>query len=380
MSNGYSINIKEDAELNKLIKGLASKNRAEFEAASEAVAAFIGETVLAVVEAAPVISNLFTTVTYNEGSAPSLPLDVYYDIRDKNYLQIWTQSMPGGLATNFLHGLNELMVSTYELDSGVSMLKKYARDARLDVLSATMERMAQEFLVKQETISAGVVSAVLGQATYTPVGGGAARLQGIRANTAGTFQLHDFNRLITLLQRIRPSWAGGSATAGNIVSHLVASPEIHEDLRSIAYQPQNTRAGSLTTSGATSLAAPDSVREGIFNAAGNVSFFGVELLNVLDMGVGQAYNTLFANYAGSTAVDGGAAFNASSEEVLWCLSLRQNPRALTRLVERSADSNGTLVTQPDDSFPMRSEKVGFASKIREGRVILDSRNLAFCAV
>ena len=382
MSNGYSINIKEDAELAKLIKGLASKNRAEFEAASEAMAAFIGDTVLQVVEAAPVISNLFTTVAYNEGSAPSLPLDVYYDIRDKNYLQVWTQSMPGGLATNFVHGLNELMVSTYELDSGISMLKKYARDARLDVLSATMERMAQEILIKQETVSAGVTSAVLGSATYSPVSGGAARLQGIRANTAGTFQLHDFNRLITLLQRIRPSWVGGTPTGGNVVSHLVASPEIHEDLRAIAYQPQNTRAGSIggSETSNTSLAAPDSIREGIFNAAGNVSFFGVELLNVFDLGVGQAYNTLFANYAGAAAIDGGAQFNAATEECLWALSLRSNPRALTRLVERSADNGGVLTTQPDDSFPMRSEKLGFFSKLREGRVILDSRNLAFAAV
>ncbi len=145
----------------------------------------------------------------------------------------------------------------------------------------------------------------------------------------------------------------------------------------MAYQPQNTRSGAVTTSGATSIAAPDAIRNEIFNAAGNVSFFGVELLNVLDMGVGQAYNTLFATAAGSTAIDGGAAFAPTTESVAWALSLRQNPRALTRLVERSADTGGTLVTSPDDSYPMRSEKIAFVSKKRSGQVCLDSRNLAF---
>lgn len=376
MSKQYEISITNDSELAPLVKSLASRNKAEFEQAMEAVAQFIGDVILAVVEQAPVISNLFTTVTYNEGTAPSLPLDVYYDIRDRNYLQIWSQGMPGGLATNFVHGLNELMVSVYELDSAISMSKRYARDARLDVLAATIERMAQEFLIKQETNSANVISAALGQALYTPRGSSVQVPQGLRTATAGSFQLDDFNKLITLLQRIRPSWVGGTPVGGNVISHMIGSPEFMEQLRSIAYQPQNTRNGATTTSGATSLAAPDSVRGQVFDAAGNPSFFGVELINVYEMGQGQPYNTLFANYIGATNV-GGSAFVPATQEVIWAFSLNSNKRALSRLVEKSPEGNGTLQTFVDDSFPARSEKIGWYSRLREGRVILDSRNLAF---
>lgn len=375
MSNKYEISIAQDAEISKMIKQLASRNRAEFDAAMEAVAGFIGQVVLNVVEQAPVISNLFNTVTYNEGTAPSLPLDVYYDIRDRNYIQVWTQGVPGGLATNFTHGLNELMVSTYELDSAVSMFKKYARDARLDVLAATIERMAAEILVKQESNSANVISAALAQARYTPIGGGAPVPQGKKVGTANYFGMDDFNKIITLLQRIRPSWVGGTPVGGNVVSHLVGSPEFMEQIRSIAYQPQNTRPGSMTTSGATALSAPDSVRGQVFDAAGNPSFFGVELVNVYEMGVGQPYNTLFANYFGSTQYDGSNTFDAANDEILWALSLNSNKRALTRLVE--SGESGTLSVMPDDSFPLRADRLGFYSRLKEGRVILDNRNMAF---
>lgn len=377
MSKKYEISIAQDAEINKMVKQLGSRNRAEFDAAMEAVAAFIGDVVLNVVDQAPVISNLFTTVTYNDGAAPSLPLDVYYDIRDRGFIQVWSQSAPGGLATNQVHGLNELMVTTYEVDSAVSMSKRYAREARLDVLAATIERMAGEFLVKQETDSANIISAALGQSTYTPVGGGAAVTQGIRVGTANYFGLDDFNRLITLLQRIRPSWVGGTPVGGNVVSHLVGSPEFHEQLRSIAYQPQNTRDGKLTTSGASSLSAPESVRSQVFDAAGNPTFYGVELLNVYEMGVGQPYNTLFDNYIGATTV-GGSAFDGAADEIVWGLSLSANKRALTRLVKTG--ENGILNVMPDDSFPMRSEKLGWYSRLEEGRVILDSRNLAYIVI
>jgi len=376
----YQINIEQDADLSKLIKGLGSRNRAEFDAAMEAVAAYIGEVILQVVEQSPVISNLYTTVTYNEGSAPSLPLDVYYDIKDKNYLQVWTQSMPGGLATNFVHGLNELMVACYDIMSAVSMHKRYAREARLDVLAATMERMAQEILVVQETNGANILFAAVAQARYNAVGG-ASTPQVIRSAVANIFQMDDFNRIITLLQRIRPSWVGGTPVGGNTISHLIGSPEFHEQLRSIAYQPQNTRAGSLATNGATALAAPDAVRDNIFTTAGNPNFFGVELVNVFEMGVAQPYNQLFADYIGATTFQGygggsNAVFSPTTEEVVLALSLNSNRRALTRLVERGAENGATLTVRPDDSFPMRADKVGFYGSLREGRVSLDSRHLA----
>lgn len=377
MSTYGQIKIKKDSEAAKLIKMLGSKNRAEFDPATEAFAAFIVGVILQVVEQSPVVGNLFATESYNENTSPSIPLDVYFDIRDRDYIQVWTQTMPGGLATSFIQGLNEMMVSTYELDTAVSMLKKYARNARLDVLAASMERMAQEILIKQEINSANIISKALADARYTNNETGASTPQVLRATEAGIFQLDDLNRLITLLQRVRPSWVGGTPVGGNTISHLIGSPELMEEIRSMAYEPVNTRAGSENTSGATALPASDGLRAEVFNAAGNVSFFGINLVNVFEMGKGNySYNQLFSSYAGATTF-GGSAFTPANEQIVWALNLNANPRALTRLVQES-DGGGRLQVMPDDSFPMRSEKFGYYGRLTEGRVVLDHRALAGC--
>lgn len=376
MSNYGQITIKKDSEAAKLIKMLGSKNKVEFDQATEAFAAFIASVILQVVEQAPVVANLFSTQSYTEGTSPSIPLDVYFDIKDRNYVQVWTQTMAGGLATSFIQGLGELMVSVYELDTAVSMLKKYARNARLDVVAATMERMAQEVLIKQERNSANIISNALATATYVN-SAGVTGPQVIRATTAGQFGMDDLNRLITLLQRIRPSWVGGTPVGGNTISHLVGSPEFMEMIRSMAYQPVNTRPGSLTSNGATALAAPDSVRSEVFNAGGTPTFFGINLVNVYEMGKGDnPYNVFFQNYAGSTVYPaGGSAFVKANEQIVWAFNLAGNPRALTRLVQTN-EGGGSLEVMPDDSFPMRSDKLGYFAKLTEGRVILDHRNLA----
>jgi len=241
MSNFGKINIKRTPEQVALVKQLGSKNKAESMAAQEAFAGFIGDVILQVVEQAPVISNLYTTKGYAEGTAPSLPLDVMFDIKDAGYIQVWTQSIAGGLPTNFVHGLDELMVSTYPLDSAVSMGKKYARNARLDVVAAVLERMSQEILIKQEANGASILLKASAdariQGTTTP--------QIIRSNVTRQFTLDDLNRLITLAARSRPSWVGGTPVGNNAITDLVGSPEFMEQIRSIAYQPVNTRSGKV---------------------------------------------------------------------------------------------------------------------------------------
>lgn len=378
MSKNYEITIQEGSDVSKLIRSLASKNRSEFDAAMEAVAAFIQEVALSVIAQAPTVGNFFRTVSFDKGTAPVIPLDTYYDVKDRGFIQVWSQTMAGGLPSSFVKGLARMIADTYTIGSAVSMFKDDAAGGRVDILASTIERMAQELLIAHDTNSASVLSAALGQARYTNLAGAQAP-QGIRAGTADVFTLNDFNRVITLLQRIRPSWVGGTPVGGQQISHLVGSPEFHEQLRSMAYQPQNTRAGSLATQGATAVPATDAVRTQVFNAGGVPSFFGVNLVNLYEMGVGQAYNSLFSSFIGSTTVEG-SAFNPATEEVVWALNLSTNKNALIRLVEKDTADGSTLSVLPDDSFPLRSEKFGFYAKQKEGRVVTDSRNLAFVIV
>jgi hypothetical protein len=372
MSNG-AISIKRSPEQVALIKQLGSKNKVESMAAQEAFAAFISDVLLQVVEAAPVISNLYTTKSYSEGSAPTLPLDVMFDIKDAGYIQVWTQTIAGGLPTNFIHGLDELMVSVYPLDTAVSMGKKYARNARLDVVAAVLERMAQEILIKQESNGVSILLKASAdariQGTTTP--------QILKTTTANVFSLDDLNRLITLAARSRPSWVGSTPVGGNSITDLIGSPEFMEQIRSIAYQPVNTR-GVPNSDESTVLAAPESVREAVWKTAGVPNFFGINLTQVFNYGVGRSYNTLFGNFIGSTQFDGSNTFTASSDEVITALNL-SSPNVLVRLVQEG-EGGGRLEVLPDDSFPSRVDKLGWSAGLVEGRVMLDHRAVVSCVM
>ena len=375
--NTGKINFKYTPEQIELVKKMASSNRSESIAAQEAVAAVLTQPILQVINTAPVLGNLFKQITYDEGAVASIPLDIYFDVRRRNYLNVTTQAQVGGVATNHIQGLSEMFVNTYEFDSAVSMNKSYLKAGRLDVLAASMERIAQEILIKEELNAANIIFAALaaarinGQSSDTAV----TNLQLTRSATAGRFQLDDFNTLMVKYARTVASWVGGTPVGEkNQLTDLIGSPEFMGLVRSIAYQPQNTVAGSTATSGATAIAAPDSVRTEIFRSAGIPTLFDVNLIQNFDMGIGRTYNTIFSNYAASTAYignggSGSGAFAPATEQLV--VGLNANMFNLVKLRERGANGEFTLV--PDDSFTQRSGKLGYFGSVRQGMVSLDAR-------
>lgn len=375
--NTGKINFKYTPEQIEIVKKMGSNNRSEALAAQEALAAVLTQPILQVINTAPVLSNLFKTITYDEGSVPSIPLDIYFDVRRRNYLNVWTQAQAGGTATNFVQGLSEMFVNTYKLDSAVSMNKSYLKAGRLDVVAASMERIAQEILIKQELNAANIMLAALAGARIngTASDTAATNLQLTRSYTAGRFQLDDFNTLMTKYARIVASWVGGTPVGDkNQITDMVGSPEFLAQIRSIAYQPQNVTSGAVTTSGASSLAAPEALREEIFRSAGIPSIYGVNIIQNYDFGIGRSYNTLFGNYASSTAYTGNAgsgtaAFVPANEQIV--VGLNTNMFNLVRLRERGA--NGEFTLAPDDQYTMRSAKIGYFGEVCEGIVSLDAR-------
>ena len=76
--------------------------------------------------------------------------------------------MAGGLPSSHVEGMKEVKIQTYRLDSAVSFNKRYARKARLDVVSKAIERMANEVLVKQERNAWAVLLKALIDAQTAP--------------------------------------------------------------------------------------------------------------------------------------------------------------------------------------------------------------------
>lgn len=368
------ITIERNENNTKLLKLMAHKDFLKAQEAREAFAAFITQPILEVIQSAPVIGNLFTTNTYDYGTPPSIPLAPLFDIKQNDFIKVWSQSRPGGLATSSNSSVDELMVMTYPLVGAVSFPLNYVRAARTDVVAAYLQRLTQEFLYKQEANSFAVMAASVMQGTFSK--NGVTTRQVIRSKTQGSVVPQDISALVTLMARLNSSWVGGTpAGASRAITTLVGSPEFLEQIRNMAFEPLNTRNSS------TSIPSSDKFRDDIYNAAGNPSIYGMELISVYDMGQGYPYNIVAGTYAGSTVYpgynsSGTAVFSPGSEQAI--LGVDRRREYLVRLVEANPDDGSTLSVMADTQWSSRSEEIGYVMKIREGRVALDARNV--CAL
>ena len=370
------ITLKRTPEQVELIKAMASRNKTIAYEAQVALAEFIGPVLAEVLNQAPTVSNLFQSLQFNADDNPSIPLDLYYNISDEDYVQVYSQSHAGGLPTSqVLPTASELKLATYSLDSAVSFDRRYAAKSRMDVVSKTFTRVAQEILIKQETTSATLLMTAVANATTN----GKAHVQTNRV--AGKFTLADMNDLLTLAKRINTSFIGGTPTSRTKgLTDLICSPEIVQDIRSIAYNPINSANANDSAPGATDgLAAPDELRMDIFRNAGTPEFYGLGIMEINELGTNQKFNTLFDVAAGSTTYynpDGssvGMQFDTADDDFV--LGVDRSRDALIRAVAVDDDSGAEFNLIADDQYSIRQNKIGYFGSMEEGRVVLDNRVL-----
>ena len=383
--------LKRTDEQVELIKALASKNREVAFDAQVALAEFIGPVLAEVINNAPTVSNLFTSLQFNAEDNPSIPLDLYYDIFDEDYIKVYSQSVAGGLPQNVVQPLaSELKIATYRLDSAVAFDKKYAAKSRLDVVSKTFTRVAQEVMLKQERTSANLLLTALAQASTGNSATAADNYHVFRTAAANRFVLNDLNKLFTKIKRINASFVGGTPSgARRGLTDLIVSPEIVEEIRGMAYNPINTQVAPVATpstsysAGNAPVVATDAVRDQIFCQAGLPEFYGVSIMEILELGVGKRFNTIFDTVAGSTAYadhysinaySGTAtAFDGANEEII--VGLDRSRDSLIRAVAVDADSGSEFNLTADDQYTLRQGKIGYYGGLEEGRMVLDNRAL-----
>lgn len=351
----------------ELLKRMGSNDKLVAAEAQEAFAAFMGPVIQNVLTRKVTSNMIYQDVEFSSNDRPTIPLELYLGTQE-NFVRVWSQVQPGGLPTNIFHGLSEYTFTTYTLDSAIAFQKSYVKQARLDVMTAGMDKMINEIAVKQER---NAWSPILG-AIATATTNGQSHI--IEATHPGEFLLEDLNRLWTKIARMYTAngyTAVEGAPAG--LTDLFVSPEIMEDIRAFAYNPNNTRGGfnSDGTEVGGVLGLPEAMRERIFNGGGLTEIYNVTLHSMVEFGVGQAYNTLFDNfYQGS--------FDPATQQLALGIDLTRP--VFLRPVELDDDAGmvnnapaGQVVVRPDDQFLIRSEKIGFFAKVREGRVILDDR-------
>ncbi len=370
------ITIKRTEEQVELLKAMASKNRDVAYEAQMALAEFIGPVLAKVINQAPTLSNMFTQFQFNADESPTIPLDLYYDITDEDYIQVWSQTVAGGLPSNTATPTqSEMKFTTYRLDSAVDFDKRYAQRMRTDVVSKTFTRLAQEVLLKQERNSAALIFGALAEA------GTRGHPHIIGTDVAGRLSLNDFNRLMTRSKRIDTAWTGGTPEGGfsSGVTDLIVSPEVVQSLREIAYNPVNTRdsGGQAAAAGNPPIAATDSMRDAVYSNAGIPEFYGINLLELQEMGKGQRFNKIFEAQAGSNHMSLPAstygAFADSSNEII--LGLNRGKESLLRAVATDSETGSEMSLLADDQYSVRQNKIGYYGSLEEGRMILDDRAL-----
>ena len=368
------ITIKRTEDQLALVRAMGSNNREEAYEAQAAVADLLGPVVSEVINNAPTVGNLYTSLSYGEDDNPSLPLDLFHDITDEDYIQVYSQQVAGGLPySQVFPAHNELKFSTYTLDSALAFDRKYVRKARLDVVSKTFTRMAQEVLLKQTKTAFNVLATALvkGQGTSATAGS-----QIIGSTTENRFVLDDFNRLITKSKRINSSFNGGTPVGGakSGITDLLVSPEMVEQLRSMAYNPINTiDADGGDAENNAGQVAPDVLRQELFSAAGLPSFYGINIMEINQMGINQTFNKLFAAVVtaeGATVVGGGntGTFAQASDEIV--IGIDRSKDALIRPVVVGEGSPSELQVLVDDQFSVRQNKIGYYGKVEEGRALI----------
>lgn len=363
-----NIKLKRTDEQVALIKEMAHSDKARASAARQSFAeVVIGPLLQQVLAQAPTISNLFEDLPYSEGDDNSIPMDMLFDVKEDDFVHVWTQNKPGGLATNLVGGSDEIKFSAYELESAVSLNKKYVANARLDVVSKAITRMAQEILLKQELTSANVMMASLANAITNN------KRHILFVDKAGLVSLHDFNRLMTLKSRIWTSFVNGTTMEAGArgITDLLLSPEAMQSIREWTYNPVSTRDadGAAAASADYFLGATEEMRNQMYRAGGLPSVYGINLIQINELGVNYKFSKIFNAYASGTYDSD--TFAVATDEIL--VGVDRSVAGLVRPVK--VEGNRVVTVEEDDQFVRRSQKIGYYASLSEGRLVLDSRAL-----
>jgi hypothetical protein len=337
-----NITLKRTDEQIELVKAMASRDRAVAYEAQQALAEFIGPVLAEVIDNAPTLSNLFTPFQFAADDSPSIPLDLYYDVTDEDYIKVYSSNSAGGLPSNHVTPTHsELKLATYRLESAIDFDKRYAARSRLDVVSKSMTRLAQEILLQQENTSAALLLGTIGDNQTKLL---------TKTAAANKFTMEDFNKLLTKAKRNNPSWSGGTPERTRGITDLIVSPEVVEMLRAFAYNP-------ISTSG-TNIADTDERRRQSFAQAGLPEFFGISIMEIYELGPNAKYTKVSQKLAGNDKLDFAIALDRSRESLL-------------RAVAVDAESGTTLTVAADDQYVGRSKKIGWYSELEEGRVVIN---------
>lgn len=362
-------NKEAENKAKNLLRACASKDRTVALDAQQSFASLLTSSLSQVIEQVSTTALIFGEAErYTRASGPpSIPIETYFGVGE-GYMDIWSNGMPGGLASNHISGAEDYRFQTFNLDSAIDWNIKYAEAARLPVIAKGIQRLMQEVLLKSNFYGWQALSIAIGKARYA----GAPNVMASTAKLAGAtrkFQLDDVSRMITKLQRLNASWAGGTPIAQETgLTDLFVSPEAMEEVRRFVYNPQNTTAIPDTTE-STVLGLPDEMRMDVYRNIGATEIFGIRLHTLYELGVNGVYTNLLKTVYTPAGTD--PTFNPGLEDVVIGLDLSAG--AFARVLMEDDENGDTFNLEVDDQYTKRSRRFGYFGGIEEGYLVGNDR-------
>ncbi len=369
------IKLKEKPEQVALIKAMGSSDEETSQKAMKVFANLVGPLAKKVLDETNIIDSLYDTISVGEFEPRTIPLDDFYNVDKPDYVRVTFSSQPGDLAYSQLTGADDIPFTTFTVTSAIAMYRKYLKAGRVQHAENGIRKMLNEvrFKMKRQGIQP-ILDSVANTQTND-------KFHVTRSSAANQFTLADFNKLETLAARIITSALGGTPNNSGArgITDMIMSPEMVEQIRAIAYEPMNTR-GSPDSAESTAIPAPDSVRESVYSAAGIPSIYGTNIIQMIEMGVGQDFNTIFDGFAGSNAYDdhtggGTSVFDAANEEFVLGINRSVDVNGLVKVEISDSESGSTFNALPDNQFVAREGKVGFYGQMEAGYLSVEPRNI-----
>ena len=110
------------------------------------------------------------------------------------------------------------------------------------------------------------------------------------------------------------------------------------------------------------------MRNAVYNNAGLPEFYGISIMEINELGVGQKFNDIYLALGG---VDESGNPAAATDEI--AIGLDRSRESLLRAVALDSDTGSQFTLLPDDQYSVRQQKIGFYGSMEEGRMILDNR-------
>lgn len=220
-----------------------------------------------------IVSGIYESMPLEPGASPEFPLDLLAPGTEMEHVA-YTNPGNGRIPERHVEG-DYVMINTYGITSSIDFLLKYAREANWNVVARAMQVLESSFTKKMNDDGWHTLLAACVDRNILVFDADAA---------AGQFT----KRLVSLMKTVmRRNGGGNSVTAPGRLTDLYLSPEAIEDIRNWGVDQLD-----------------EVSRREIYVAADNgpamTRIFGVNLVDIFELGDGQEYQSYFTSDLGGS--------------------------------------------------------------------------------